>query len=339
MPRALARITCLAATLLAVTAAGAAEQPDEGPGGPDGPGGPGGPRGPGGFGGSGGEPGYGIAWYPSASVSGQGTELAIVRNRLGVEVPVWSKDADAVMASFSVDESHFSGGALLPDTRRAFPSDLWKVQAGLQHMHQFKSGSSSVLMFDVESATDKPFQSWRDMSYTVGGFYQKPVKNGRDSWVLGAIYSPLGAFDFPIPIVSYNWNPSESFHMSIGIPFSLNWQPTDKLNLDMSLNPGGVDALATYRLSDRLRAYGGYQNVSDQYFLSGRAEKKDQFFAIEQRFIVGLRRDLWKDITLDVNAGYAFDRHYGEGDDQQDLRDRVNLESGAFLGARLIWGF
>jgi hypothetical protein len=336
MRRALARITCLAATLLAVTAAGAAEQPDEGPGGPDGPGGP---EGPGGFGGPGGEPGYGIAWYPSASVSEQGTKLGIVRNRVGVELPVWSKDADAVMASLSVDDSHFSGEALLPDTRRAFPSDLWNIQGGLKHMHQFSSGSSSVLMFDIGSATDKPFNSWRDMSYTVGGFYRKPVKNGRDAWNLGAIYSPLGPFGFPIPIVSYNWNPSERFHLNIGIPFSMNWQPTDKLDLDMSLNPGGVDALATYKLSDRLSAYGGYQDVSDQYFLSGRVEKKDQFFAIEQRFIAGLRRDLGNGLSLDVNAGYAFDRHYGEGDDQQDLRDRVNLESSAFLGARLIWGF
>jgi hypothetical protein len=340
-------------TLLAATAAGAAEQPTSatsepltpGPepgerGAPDGPdGGSGGSGGPGGFGGRADEPGYAFTWYPSASVSGQGTKLGIVRNHLDVEVPVWSSGADTVSVSLGVDESHFPGEALLSDTLRAFPSDLWKIQAGLQHMHQFSGGSSSVLMFDVESASDKPFHSSRDINYTVGGFYQKPVRHGRDSWTLGALYSPLGWPNFPIPIVAYNWNPSESFHLSIGLPFSMNWQPTDKLNFDMSLDPGGVDALATYRLSDRSRTYGGYQHVSDQYFLSGRVNKDDAFFAVEQRLIVGLRRDVWRGITLDLNAGYAFDRHYGEGDDEQDLHDRVNLESSAFLGARLIWEF
>lgn len=351
-------ITCFALTLLAVTAAGAAEHPttatseplppspegsvesDDKPGergatdGPDS-----GPGGPGGFGGPD-EPGYGIAWYPSASVAGQGTKLGIVRNHLGVDVPVWVKGADTIMVSFSVDESHFSGKALLPDTLRAFPSDLWRIQAGLKHMHQFTSGASSTLMFDIDSASDKPFHSSRDVNYTVGGFFERPVKNGRDSWQLGAMYSPLGSPNFPIPLVAYNWHPSKRFHLSVGLPLSMNWQPTDKLNLDLSYDPWGVDGHASYQWSDRLRTYGGYHHVSDPYFLSDRVNKDDAFFAIENRLIVGLRRDVWKGITLDLHAGYAFDRHYGEGDDdEQDLHDRVNLESSGFLGARLILEF
>jgi hypothetical protein len=66
---------------------------------------------------------------------------------------------------------------------------------------------------------------------------------------------------------------------------------------------------------------------------------KDQFFAIEQRLIVGVRRDLGEHMAIDVNAGYAFDRHFGEGDDQLDLSDRVNLASGAFLAGQLTWSF
>jgi len=206
-------------------------------------------------------------------------------------------------------------------------------------MHRFSSGSSSMLMLDIGTAGDRPFHSSRDLNYTVGGFYRKPVKNGRDSWMLGAIYSPLGPLDFPIPLVAYDWNPSARFHASIGIPFSMAWRPTDRLDLDLSLNPGGIDALGTYQWSHRLRTYGGYQNVSDQYFLSGRVAKKDEFFAIEQRLIVGLRRDLWNGVSLDLNGGYAFDRHFGEGHNEGNLHDRVNLDSSAFLGARLIWAF
>lgn len=272
-------------------------------------------------------------------MTGQGTELGMVRNRLSAEVPVWFKGSDALMASLGVDESHFSGEALLPDSQRAFPSDLWKVQVGLKHMRQYSSGATRMLLFDVESASDKPFQSSRDIDYTVGGFYLKPAKNGRDSWTLGAIYSPLGYPNFPIPLVSYNWNRSKTFRMSLGIPLSMSWQPIDDLSLDVSVNPGGGDAIATYKISDRSGAYGGYQQVSDQYFLSDRLDKKEAFFALEKRWIVGVRRDVGKGVSFNLNAGYAFDRRYGEGDDERDLDDRVDLEPTSFLGAKLIWNF
>jgi hypothetical protein len=97
-----------------------------------------------------------------------------------------------------------------------------------------------MLMFDIESASDEPFQSSREIKYTMGGFYRKPAKNGRDSWMFGAIYSPTGWPDFPIPLLAYQWNPSDSFHLSIGLPLSMNWKPTDRLNLDMALGPSGV---------------------------------------------------------------------------------------------------
>lgn len=322
-----ARIACVGWLLFAATATFGAEssRSDE----PGDPGGPEGAGGVGGFGGPGNDPDYGVVWYPSVSV---------LQTRLGIEVPLWSRADDVVTANFGVDQTQFSGEAQLPDSLRAFPSDLWRIRAGLQRVHQFSSGSSSVLMFDIESASDRPLHSFREMDFTLGGFYLKPAANHRDSWTLGALYSPLGWPGFPMPLVAYNWVPSASFQMSLGLPSSVHWQPTERLSLDASLNPGGGDALATYRWTDRFRAYGGYQQVQEQYFLAGRVKRDDTFFAIEQRFIVGVRRNVWNG-ALDLHAGYAFDRHFGEGEDAQDLRDRLNLDSSAFLGVGFTLGF
>lgn len=303
--------------------------------GPDGdPGGPGGPGGPGD------SPGYGITWYPSATVDGQGTELAIVRQSLDVDIPLWFRDGDAAMLSVGVDESHFSGQATLPDSQRPFPADLWIIDVGLKHMHEFDNGWSSMVMVDVGSPSDKPFHSTRELSYQVGGFMQIPAKNGRDSWTVGAVYSPSGSPAIPLPILSYNWHPSETFHMNIGLPFEMTWEPTEQWSFNLSYTPLlDVDALATYKFTDQLRVYGGYQYATDSYFLADREERKDRFFAIEQRLVVGVHQDLGKHFAIDLNAGYAFDRHFGEGDDQLDLSDRVDLESGAFLGGRLSYNF
>jgi hypothetical protein len=298
------------------------------------------PSGPGGPGGPGDSPGYGITWYPSAAVAGQGTDLAIVRQSLDVDVPLWFRDGDAAMVSVGVDETHFSGQATLPGSLRPFPSDLWIIDVGLKHMHEFANGWSSMLMVDVGSPSDKPFHSTRELSYQVGGFMQIPAKNGRDSWTVGAIYSPSGSPAIPIPILSYNWHPSETFYMNIGLPFEMTWEPTEQLSFNLSYTPLlDVDALATYKFTDQLRVYGGYQYATDSYFLADREERKDQFFSIEQRLVIGIHQDLGEHFAIDLNTGYAFDRHFGEGDDQLDLSDRVDLESGAFLGGRLSYNF
>jgi hypothetical protein len=313
-----------------------------GPPGMDGPGGPdGGPDGgpPGGFGGQD-EPGYAATWYPSAAVAGQGTELGVLHQRLGVDVPLWFQGADALMMSLSVDETHFSGRATLPDTQRAFPSDLWNIQVGLKHMHQYANGWTSMLMFDVGSASDKPFQAVRDVSVQLGGFLIIPAKNERDSWMLGVLYSPLGSPSFPIPLISYHWKPSETFEMNIGLPSSLKWQATDRLSFDLSYFPIlSIDALATYKLTEQLHLYGGYQNVSRSWFLADRVHRNDQFFANERRLIVGLKHELTKSLKVDFHTGYAFDRQFGEGDFQTSLSDRVNLQSGVFAAGRLTWSF
>lgn len=311
--------------------------PGDGPGGPGG--GPGGPGGPGGGpGGAGGEPGFSVLWYPSVAVKGQGTELGIVRQRLNFDVPVFFQESGAVMLNVGVDESHFSGAATLPDTGQAFPSDLWNVQVGLKQMHQFSNGWTSMAMLDVGSASDKPFQSTRELTYMLGGFLNIPAKNDRDSWMLGAIYSPSGQLSFPIPLVAYKWNPTDTFHMSIGLPFGVTWEPTDKWSFELS---GGINpnVLATYKFTDQWRAYGGYQYMADTYLMADRVNNDDRFYAIEQRVLLGIRWDLPEQFTVDVNAGYAFNRHYGVGDDQSSLRNEVKLESGAFLSGRLNWNF
>jgi hypothetical protein len=299
---------------------------------------------PDGFGGPDDEPGYLLRWYPSASVVGQGTELEILRNKLGVDVPVWFQEADAVMLSVGIDHTQFTGQAFLPDTRRLFPKELWNITMGVKHMHQYENGWTSMLMFDVGSASDKPFHSAREMSYTMAGFVMIPARNSRDMWMLGAMYSPYGSpsMPFPIPLVSYQWKPSESFNMSIGFPMALTWKPTERLSLKLDYIPlTNINAIATYKLTDDFCLYGGYQYENGQYMLADRINRKDSFVTLEQQLLMGLRKNFGEHLSLDVSAGYAFDRHYGvgEGSNQTELYDQVELEAGAFLSARLNWNF
>ena len=98
-------------------------------------------------GGSGG-PGYSATWYPSRSVSGQSTDLALFRQNLSLAAPLWKDNGDALMLTGGIQESHFTTSAVLPDTRRAFPSDLWNINLGLNYLHHFDNGWTGGLMFE-----------------------------------------------------------------------------------------------------------------------------------------------------------------------------------------------
>lgn len=282
-----------------------------------------------------------MTWYPSRSVSSQGTDLGLVKQNLSVGLPVWRDGGDAMTLRVGVSDDHFSTDAVLPDTRQAFPTDLWNVNLGVNYLHNFDNGWTGMLMTSVGSASDQPFHGIREMTFGVGAILQAPAANERDKWTFGLMYSPSGALDFPIPIISYAWNPSDYFHLNIGLPLAMMWKPTDDLTIDLSYTPvTNVNALATYRLSDKLRVYGGYRNFTEAYFLVDRENTDDRFFGLEQRLLGGVKCDIWRNLKLDLNAGYAFDRRYGEGKNQtSSLYDEVDVSSGAFVGLRLNWKF
>lgn len=303
---------------------------------PMGMGGPGGGMGgPGG--GMGGAPGYEATWYPTRSLRDSMTDFGLVRQSLNIGAPVYRDGGDMVMASLRVTHSLFSTDAVLPDTGRRFPGELWNVNLGLTFLHKFENGWTGGLMTGFGSASEQPFHSLREMNVNLGAFLTVPARNERDSWMFAVIYSPAGNLNFPIPGVAYVWNPSERLRVNIGLPFSVLWKPTEDLTVNISYVPlTNVNARATYKLTDALSSYVGYEFLNESYFLADRRDRRDRFMAFEQRLIAGVRYDLLERLALDLNAGYAFDRHYGEGRNQgSNLRDRINIESGPFLGASL----
>ena len=310
---------------------------------PRAPGGP--PPGEPGFGGPGGPmggpPGYDLTWYPSRPVTGQSTDLGLVRQGLRFGAPAWQDGGDRLMANLSVRNTLFSTDAVLPDTGRAFPGQLWSVNLGVNYMHQFDNGWTGGLMAGVGSASDKPFHSIDEMTANIGAFLRVPAANGRDSWQFMLMYAEGGAMNFPIPMASYNWNPSDQLQVNIGLPLSVVWKPTEYLDVNLSYVPlYNINARVTYRPWAGVRLYGGYEFLNESYFLADRADVNDRFFVLEQRLVTGVRWDFWKISSVEVNGGYSFGRRFGEGTSQWgSLHDQVDVRPGPFLGLRAGWRF
>jgi hypothetical protein len=291
----------------------------------------------GGPGGMGGAPGYSVEWFPNRPVSGQNTNFTLVRQNLNLGAPIWKGEEDMLIATLRVGHTLVSTDAILPDTRRPFPKDLWNLNLGLNYMHQFENGWSGGLIFGIGSASDKPFQTFDEVAVNLGGFLKVPARNDRDSWQFSLFYAPMGAVNFPLPGVSYNWNPTEKFRMNIGLPFTLHWEPTEDWTLDLMYVPLlNVNAKVHYRVFEQLRFYAGYEFGNESYFLADRLERQDRFFILEQRVLGGWLYNVTDIVSVDFKAGYAFDRRVGEGQNQlSNLKDRLNIASGAFLGLQV----
>lgn len=285
-----------------------------------------------------GTPGYKATWYPSQAVSNTTGDLGLVRQNLSGAYPIWREAGDTVLLMAGVRNTLFFTDVLLPDTQRPFPKELWNISLGAMYLHKFENGWSGGISTTFGSASDKPFHSIYEMNVGFFGFLQIPVRNERDAWIFSVMYSPVGNLTFPIPGIAYSWKPSEDLHVNIGIPLSAMWRPVEDLTLTFSYIPiVNVNAHATYQLTKGLKIYTGFEWLNEAYFLADRADRKDRFLAFEKRLISGVRWDFWTHATLELNAGYAFDRYYGEGQNQiSNLQDRVNIAPGAFVGANLL---
>jgi len=287
-----------------------------------------------------GMPGYKATWYPSSPISNSPSQsdLGLVRQTLSGAYPIWREECDTVLLMAGVRNTLFSTNAILPDTQRPFPNELWNINAGLMYIHKFENGWSGGLKTTIGSASDKPFHSINEMNVSFFGFLQTAASNERDLWRFSLFYSPVGNVTFPIPGIAYIWKPSDDLNMSIGIPFSVKWVPVEDLTLTFSYIPvTNVSARATYRLMNGLDVYGGFEWLNEAYFLADRAVQQDRFLAFEKQLIGGIRWEIATHAVLDLNAGYAFDRYYGEGQNLfSNLQDQVDISPGAFIGANLL---
>jgi hypothetical protein len=97
----------------------------------------------------------------------------------------------------------------------------------------------------------------------------------------------------------------------------------------------------TYKLNDRLVAYGGFQSLQEAYFLADRENTNDRFMGFEKRLVAGIRWEVYHHATVDVSGGYSFDRYYGVGQNQigGELSDQVDIDPGPFASVAFQYQF
>lgn len=279
---------------------------------------------------------YRATWFPSRDVAGQGAEFGVWRQDASASFPVAKLGAGGVSGSVNVGYEATDTAAVLTDSGVPFPGELWNVRFGASYMTKFENGWSGGGGVSLGSASDEPFSDIDVLQLSANGFLRVP-RGERDAWLFSLFYSPTSEIPFPIPGVAYQWQPSDEFKMNVGLPFSMNWTPTERLAFEASYLPvRTVRGRGSYALLDSLKAYAGYERSNRSYFLADRPADDDRLFAYDQRLATGFEWSITEKVIADLSGGYAFDRFYFQGDNYDDRRrDRIDVADGPFTSLQI----
>lgn len=281
---------------------------------------------------------YRILYYSNERVANQPTHLGFTDHRVSLTLPLWGDSRDSATFFTNADLEDFRTKAVLPDSGRRFPGELWDVRLGGTYRHKFDNNWIGGASLTVGSASDKPFHSTDELIARGFAFLRIPHRE-TNAWLFSLAYANDAEFlgGVPVPGIAYLYAPSENFHAVIGVPFSaIEYRPFEKLTLEASYVPvRRVRARATYVMFRPLRLWAGFDWDNERHFLADRHDKDDKLFYYEKRLSGGIRFDL-RHVGLEVYGGRTFDRFYFEGESYSDRHDnRIDIHDGWFAAARL----
>ncbi|MCL4204318.1 MAG: hypothetical protein KJ000_17685 [Pirellulaceae bacterium] len=279
-----------------------------------------------------------LTWIPSQDLENASGSLAMNSQEIELAYPVHIGADGIWLATGGIQRLELSTSAAFPDSGLAVPSQLWDIEVGTMHIREMASGLRAGGMFRVGSPSDQPFAAWRDLTVTVLGFLTVP-SGERDAWSFSLFYSPTGQIVFPIPGIAYVWRPSPQFEANVGIPFSMEYRPTDSLTLTARYRPlNDIQVMLRQSLGEFWSIYGGYETVNETFWLADRERDRERTYIFDQRLTLGIQRKLGGQWSLDASAAYVFDRQIFLADKfSGDRRDELLIAPGVAGTIQLLW--
>jgi hypothetical protein len=286
---------------------------------------------------------YGITWFPREVVKDQNTNLQDVRQNFLISAPFYQDSCNQWGVSARVLNETISTGAVLPDTGREFPHELWNVSFGTNYSHLFDNGWIGGGTLHIGSASDRPFDGLRETTFGATAFLRVP-QGEHNAWLFSLNFSTNSEVlnYIPIPGIAYFWAPAPWFQATVGFPFaSIMYRPMDDLTIQLSYALlTTFHTRVTYRVAPQFKVFGAFDINNESYLLFDRPNIQDRFYYFDMRLTGGLQYELSRRAFLELSGGYAFDRHYFEGHSiTQTGFDRVDVGAGPFVGLQVHVNF
>ncbi len=278
------------------------------------------------------------------SVSGQNNNFSYLQYGGDLFLPLYQNEQfeSAVMSHVQVMD--LATQATMSNTAVALPDHLWNIEFGGHIRKKLDNKMITGVLFSAGSSSDRPFDSFQESNLNATGFLQIPTGEHYNQHLLFLNYSANREIlpHVPIPGYAYLLIAGEDKFAMVGMPFSgFQWALTEKLTAEASyFFPRTVHAKMSYTLADSLTLYSNFDWGNQRWFRAKRNDNDERIFFYEKRAGIGLEWEIADNCTIDLQAGYGFDRFFFEGEDYDDRgNSRISLSDGTFIGAKLGFQF
>ncbi len=290
---------------------------------------------------------YRVDHYFEVDTDRRDDDLSLTRHDLNVRVPISQDEQQEWTFGVGFEALDFNTDVTFPDTslpwrRDAFPDELYDVRFDVTYRRRLDNDWIIGGQFAISSPSDRPFASIHEMAVMFNGSLRIPHGES-DAWLFFLNYSSNREFlpHVPIPGLGYQLD-REKLRALIGVPVStVHYEPLEWLHLDARyFVPRTIDAEISVLPAHDLRFYAGYHWSNHRYLRHDRHDHDDRLFYYEQNVEGGVEWKITESISLDVHGGYALNRFFFEGEKYSDRdENRINIDDGPFLGARLAIRF
>ena len=117
---------------------------------------------------------YRTFWFPSEPAKGQAADWGLVGQDFSVACPLWVDLPNTLMITAGVRNRLIDTDAILPDSHKPYPDELWDARVGLMYMRQLSGDRIIGGGVSVGSASDHPFASINEMNVSMNAMYRIP---------------------------------------------------------------------------------------------------------------------------------------------------------------------
>lgn len=286
---------------------------------------------------------YAVAGYPSRSVRHQRAEFGYASHDLAFSLPIRQSDEYEWSLSGKLGAIDVNTGAMLPGFAETFPEDLWDIGLAVGHRRRLDDDWQVGISAEIGSASDAPFASAGETTFTSTGFLRIPAEDD-DAWFVMLMFrtecdalrgAPL------VPGVAYHWVKDDTFQALLGVPLAwAQYKPVKPLKLSAMAMPTKARAKCSYSLGEKVDLYAGYDWNGRRFVRRDRTHGNERLFFYGQSVSAGVRWDMNEHMWLDVGGGYAFDRFVFEGKRYHNRHTRrFRIGDTPFAALRIGWSY
>jgi len=278
---------------------------------------------------------------PTASYEGRvlpaNESPGLTENRVTVSVPVYKSLIDTISLAATTGDLHFSRPTVLDNTGTVVAANFYRDEIGGLYFHQLENERAWGFRGSIGSASDKPFEANRDISFSFGANYTFPAAD-KNRWVLLIFFSnnsPLGDY-VPVPGFIYVYK-TEKLIGLFGFPIaSVQWMPSDPWSYSLSIFGPIMSAEAAYGHVNKFQTFAGFTWTRQLYMPSDRNNDKDRLTVEEKKTMLGFRMPIVGSMLGEFQLGESFDRSLYIGSKTFDKDGgSATLDSGVYVS----WNF